>query len=126
LAAWLELGTPLQRFLKSRDLNTEIFFDRVRANELVDQYYEVRTAIQLKIDTELVQVAQQNLLDAVRAGDLEVSRFCLERRSPLAWGPPEVQLRLMEKIRALGGENLPGEALDLRVVGLGGSGEQAP
>jgi hypothetical protein len=126
LACWRELKQPLAKFLKGRDLSVDCFYDAVRKHELVDAYYQTRENWQRELDMLYVQQAMVNVLAALEAGDVETSKWVLQCRVPLHFASPEIQLKLAERIRSMGSENLPGEALDLRVVGLGGQGEQAP
>jgi hypothetical protein len=118
LAAWRELKQPLAKFLKGRDLSLDCFYDAVRKHELVDAYYETRTNWQRELDMLYVQQALVNVLAALEAGDVETSKWVLERRVPLHFATPEIQMKIAERLKFMQSNDPGGEGLDLPVVGV--------
>jgi hypothetical protein len=118
LACWRSLKMPLAKFCKSRDIGVDVLFDAIRRHELVSEYYTVRENWQRELDLTYVQQALVNVLAALEAGDVETSKWVLERRVPLHFATPEIQLKIAERLKFMQSTDPGGEALDLPVVGV--------
>jgi hypothetical protein len=102
LGEWKTLPMRLDKFLSTRGVLPEYFFDALRKYNLFGAYKDIREVWQLRMDRNLIQQALVNVMDALEAGDVETSRWVLERRFPFHFSDGKTQLMLqhMERMNA--------------------------
>jgi hypothetical protein len=123
IAEWAVLRTSIEKFLRNREVPYALFFDALRNNKLMDHYFQVREQWQTETDAEMVQESIVTILKAVRDGDVETSKWVVERRAPFFYAPAETQLKLAQALKAGGPNNRNADALDPKIIGAGNATE---